>query len=131
MNNTSFALLALRFTLALFLLQWGIEKFIVPGNTPMIWGYFYGLNVPQALAYVFGVIEIAIAACLVLGIFRTPAYGAALILHAVTVVVTWRRLASPWADPANHLFIASVPVLGAFLALFLLRDLDKPLLTRR
>jgi putative oxidoreductase len=131
MNNTSFALLALRFTLALFLLQWGIEKFIVPGNTPMIWGYFYGLNVPQALAYVFGVIEIAIAACLVLGIFRTPAYGAALILHAVTVLVTWRQLASPWADPANHLFIASIPVLGAFLALFLLRDLDKPLLTRR
>jgi putative oxidoreductase len=131
MNNTSFALLALRFTLALFLLQWGIEKFIVPGNTPMIWGYFYGLNVPQALAYVFGVIEIAIAACLVLGIFRTPAYGAALILHAVTVLVTWRQLASPWADPANHLFIAGIPVLGAFLALFLLRDLDKPLLTRR
>ena len=61
------ALLVLRITLGLFLLQWGVEKFVVPQNTVAIWGYFYGLNVPQALAYLFGAAEIAIAACLFLG----------------------------------------------------------------
>jgi putative oxidoreductase len=125
------ALLALRITLGLFLLQWGVEKFVVPQNTTMIWGYFYGLNVPQVLGYVFGLAEIAIAACLFLGQFRTVAYGAALILHTVTVLVTWRQLADPWGDPMNHLFVAGVPVLGAFLALFLLRHWDRGVLTER
>lgn len=122
------ALLALRITLGLFLLQWGTEKFVMPQNTTMIWGYFYGLDVPQALGYVFGVAEIAIAACLVLGLFRTIAYGVALVLHAVTVLATWRQLGDPWGDPVNHLFIAAVPVLGAFLALFLLRHWDRGVL---
>jgi putative oxidoreductase len=119
------ALLALRITLGLFLLQWGVEKFVVPQNTTEIWGYFYGLNVPQALGYVFGAAEIAIAVCLFLGLFRTVAYGAALALHAVTVLVSWRQLFNPWGAPENHLFIASVPVLGALIALFLLRHWDR------
>jgi uncharacterized membrane protein YphA (DoxX/SURF4 family) len=122
------ALLVLRITLGLFLLQWGVEKFVVPQNTVAIWGYFYGLNVPQALAYLFGAAEIAIAGCLFLGLFRTAAYGAALALHAVSVLVSWRQLLDPWGDPANHLFIAGIPVLGALIALFLLRHWDRGLL---
>lgn len=119
------ALLALRVTLGLFLLQWGIEKFVMPQNTVLIWGYFYGLNVSAGVGYVFGAVEIIIALCLFLGMFRTMAYGAALLLHAASVIVSWRQLLNPWGDPANHLFIASVPVLGALIALFLLRHWDR------
>ena len=122
------ALLVLRVTLGLFLLQWGVEKFVVPQNTVAIWGYFYGLNVPQALGYLFGAVEIAIAGCLFLGLFRTATYGAALALHTVSVLVSWRQLIDPWGDPANHLFIASIPVLGALIALFLLRHWDRSIL---
>jgi uncharacterized membrane protein YphA (DoxX/SURF4 family) len=125
------ALLVLRITLALFLLQWGVEKFVMPQNNVAIWRYFYGLNVSQALGYVFGAAEIAIAGCMFLGLFRTAAYGAALALHAVSVVVSWRQLLDPWGDAANHLFIAGVPVLGALIALFLLRHLDRSLFIRR
>jgi uncharacterized membrane protein YphA (DoxX/SURF4 family) len=124
------ALLALRITLGVFLLQWGLEKFVVPQNTPAIWNYFYGLNMPQAAAYVFGVVEIALALCLFLGLYRTIAYAAALGLHAVSVVVSWRQIFDPWGDPVNHLFIAGVPVLGGFIALFLLSDFDRGLLDR-
>jgi putative oxidoreductase len=124
------AILVLRLTLALFLLQWGVEKFVMPGNTPMIWGYFYGFSIPQVSAYVFGVIEIVLAICLALGLFPTVAYGASAALHAVTVVVSVPVLTRPFADPINHLFIASVPVLGAFVALFLLRKLDRPVFAR-
>ncbi|MGH7516756.1 MAG: DoxX family protein [Gemmatimonadales bacterium] len=119
------ALLVLRITLGLFLLQWGLEKFVVPDNTVAIWGHFYGLSVPPTLGYLFGAAEIALAVCLFLGLFRTVAYGAALALHAVSVVVTWRQLLNPWDDPVSHLFIAGVPVLGAFIALFLLRHWDR------
>lgn len=125
-----YALLALRITLGLFLLQWGIEKFVVPQNTVAIWGYFYGLNIPQALSYVYGAVEIAIAGCLFFGAFRTVAYGAALILHAVSMLVSWRQLLDPWGDPMNHLFIAGLPVLGALIALFLLRHWDRGVLDR-
>jgi uncharacterized membrane protein YphA (DoxX/SURF4 family) len=124
------ALLALRITLGVFLLQWGVEKFVVPQNTVAIWGYFYGLDVSQTAGYVFGAAEIAIAVCLFLGLFRTVAYGAALALHAVSVLVSWRQLLDPWGDAANHLFIAGVPVLGAFIALFLLRHWDRGILDR-
>ncbi|MEQ1865469.1 MAG: DoxX family membrane protein [Micropepsaceae bacterium] len=122
------ALFALRVTLGIFLLQWGVEKFVVPSNTVAIWGYFYGLEVPAASAYVFGIAEIAIAVCLFLGLYRTIFYGAAMVLHAVTVVVSWRQLIDPWGGDANHLFVASVPVLGAFVALFLLRHWDRGVL---
>jgi putative oxidoreductase len=124
------ALLALRITLGLFLLQWGVEKFVMPQSTAAIWRHFYGFNVSQALGYVFGAVEIAIAVCLFLGLFRTVAYGAALALHAVTVLVSWRQLLDPWGDPVNHLFIASVPVLGGLIALFLLRHWDRSILDR-
>ena len=119
------ALLALRITLGLFLLQWGLEKFAVPQSAVAIWGFFYGVKIAPVLGYLFGAAEIAIAVCLFLGLFRTVAYGAALALHAVTVLVSWRQLLHPWADPVNHLFIASVPVLGALIALFLLRHWDR------
>ena len=122
------AQLALRITLGLFLLQWGVEKFVVPQSTAGIWGYYYGLDVPQTLGYLFGAVEIVIAGCLFLGLFRTAAYGAALALHAVTVLVSWRELLDPWGTEVNHLFIASVPVLGALIALFLLRHWDRGIL---
>ena len=125
------ALLVLRITLGLFLLQWGVEKFVVPQNTVAIWGYYYGLNVSQLLGYVFGAVEVAIAGCLFLGAFRTVAYGAALALHAVSVLVSWRELLNPWGDAVNHLFIAGIPVLGALIALFLLRRWDRGIVNCR
>ncbi len=124
------ALLALRITLGLFLLQWGVEKFVVPQSSTFIWSHFYGVNVPQTLGYIFGAAEIAIAICMILGLFRTIIYGAALILHTITVLVTWRQLIDPWGDPINHLFTAGVPVLGGFLALFLLRHWDRGVLDK-
>ncbi len=127
----SYALLVLRITLGLFLLQWGVEKFVVPQNTVAIWRYFYGLDVSHTLGYVFGAVEMAIAGCLFLGLFRTAAYGGALALHAVSVLVSWRQLLDPWGDAANHLFIASVPVLGALIALFLLRHWDRGIFIRK
>ena len=124
------ALLALRITLGLFLLQWGVEKFVVPQANVLVWSYFYGMDVSETLGYVFGALEIAIALCIILGQFRTITYGAALLLHAVTVAVTWRQLIDPWGDPINHLFTAGIPVLGGFLALFLLRRWDRGFLAK-
>ena len=130
-RSLSYALMALRLTLGLFLLQWGVEKFVMPQSTAAVWGHYYGFDVSQTLGYLFGAVEVAIAGCLFLGVFRTVAYGAALALHTVSVLVSWRELLNPWGGPVNHLFIASVPVLGALIALFLLRHWDRGILDRR
>lgn len=130
-RNLRYALLALRITIGIFLLQWGVEKFVVPQSTVAIWGHFYGLNVSATISYVFGIVEIALAICLFLGLFRTIAYGAVAALHAVSVVVSWRYLLDPWGTEFSHLFIASVPVLGAMIALFLLRHWDRGVLETR
>jgi hypothetical protein len=48
------ALLALRVTLGLFVLQWGVEKFVAPQSNIFIWSHFYGMDASQTLGYVFG-----------------------------------------------------------------------------
>jgi putative oxidoreductase len=126
----SYALLALRLTLGLFLLQWGVEKFVMPQSTSAVWDHYYGFDISKIVGYLFGAIEVAIAGCFFLGGFRTVAYGAALALHTVSVLVSWRELLAPWADPVNHLFIASIPVLGTLIALFLLRHWDRGITKR-
>ena len=62
-NQTATALLILRITLGIFLLQWGVEKFMVPDNTPAIWGHFYGISIPASAAIIFGIFEVALALC--------------------------------------------------------------------
>lgn len=126
MTDTSmgYALLVLRIGLAIFFLQWGLEKFLVPESTIGIWQFFYGVAINKSASYVFGAFEIILALCILFGLFKTVAYAAAAIIHAITIVVAWRPLFDPWGDPVNHLFIAGVPVLAACIALFLARRHD-------
>jgi putative oxidoreductase len=123
------ALLILRFTLGAFLLQWGIEKFVNPNMAAGIADYFYGIPLSATLAYLHGAIEVAVALGVVLGILKRWSYGIAMIGHAVTVAVSYRQLLHPYED-INHMFAASVPVLGGFIALYMLRDRDRYALDR-
>ncbi len=118
------ALLLLRLTLGGFLLQWGIEKFVNPKAAAGIADYFYGVSLSATLAYAHGVIEVAIAVALLLGFRRRLSYGLAGIGHGITVAVSYRQLLHPYTD-INHMFTASVPVLGGFILLYLLRDWDR------
>ena len=124
MNKIPLALFVLRLGLAIFFLQWGIEKFVAPESTAGIFTYFYGMTIPAAVGYLFGAAEVILALCLAAGAFKTAAYGAAAIIHAVSVLVAWQPLLHPWADPVSHLFIAGIPVLAACVALFLAREHD-------
>jgi uncharacterized membrane protein YphA (DoxX/SURF4 family) len=125
-RRSAAALLILRFFLGIFLLQWSIEKLILPSAAARIAQGFYGLTLPAAASYGLGVAELALSLALLLGAFRTVSYGLSLLVHTVTVVVSWRRLLDPWglAHVGNHLWISTWPTWGAFAALFLLRDWD-------
>jgi uncharacterized membrane protein YphA (DoxX/SURF4 family) len=120
------ALLLLRLSLGVFLLQWSVEKLILPGATMRIAQNFYGLTLPASAASVLGIAELVLSLALLLGAYRTLSYGLSLLVHTVTVLVSWRQLLDPFglAKIGNHLWIATWPTWGAFLALFLMRQMD-------
>ncbi len=126
-RRIAIALVILRAALGIFLLQWSVEKFIVPDAAIRIAQTFYGVILPQGATLVLGVPELLLALALLIGVFRRWTYGIACLIHAVSVAVTWRQLLDPYglAKIGNHLFVAGVPVLAAFLALYLLRDWDR------
>src|SRR5437016_1286346 len=105
------ALLILRLFLGLFLILWSIEKLILPEVAARIGQSFYGVTLPAAAAYVLGVGELFISLGLLFGVWRTLSYGAALLIHTVTVIVSWRQLLDPWglAKVGTHIWISTWP----------------------
>ena len=119
------ALLILRLSLAIFLLQWSIEKFVVPEAAIRIGQNFYGVALTGASAAVLGALETLVALALLFGIYRRLSYGVAALIHGVSVIATWRQLLHPYSAPQNHLFMAGVPVLAGFILLYILREWDR------
>jgi len=120
------ALFILRFFLAAFLLQWGVEKLILPDAAARIAQGFYGLTLTAPASYALGVAELILSLALLFGFYRTMSYGLSLLVHTVTVVVSWRQLFDLWglAKVGNHLWISTWPTWGGFAALFLMRTWD-------
>jgi len=116
------ALLILRAGLGVFLLLWSIDKIVAPESTAEIFSFFYGIDLAVSLAPTVGVLEAVLSLAFLAGIWKTWTYGAATAIHAVSTLSTWKQLANPFGE--NHLFIAAIPVLAAFVALFLLRRED-------
>lgn len=116
------ALFILRLGLGAFLLLFGIDKLIAPATTVEVFVQFYGLIVSHGMVYATGVLEILLGLAFLAGLWKTLSYGIGLLLHAVSTLATYHELLSPFG--ANHLFLAALPVLAAFLVLFLLRRHD-------
>jgi hypothetical protein len=124
-TRLSLALLLLRLTLGVFMLQWGIEKFVVPATTTGIFQRFYGISVTGVMPAILGAAQVALSLALLAGAWPRITYGIMLALHTITVIVTIPRLLAPWNPVSNHFFIAGVPVLAGFFALYLLREHDR------
>ena len=69
-----------------------------------------------------GACELALSLFLILGFYKTITYGLGLMLHALTTLAGYRELLSPFGQ--HQFFVASIPILFAFIVLFLLRDFD-------
>ncbi|MBI3054650.1 MAG: DoxX family membrane protein [Betaproteobacteria bacterium] len=121
------ALVILRVALGVFLLVWGLEKFIITPRSIAIYDYFYGISASDAFAYVLGGLESLLALAIMIGALRRWSYGIGLLAHAVTTAATIRLIVDPWgliSGEPQHLYFAAVPILAGFMALYLLRDLD-------
>ena len=123
-NRLHSALLILRVALGLFLLLWALEKFVMPQTTAAIWENFYKIPVSGAVITLLAILQTILAIALLVGFWRPVTYGISLGINAVTVLSTWRQLINPWGGDINHLFIAGIPVLAGFVALYILHPWD-------
>ncbi|MCG8695191.1 MAG: DoxX family membrane protein [Minwuiales bacterium] len=128
-KREAFALLLLRLGLGYFLLVWGVTKFLVPQQTVAIWGYFYDIEIDNALPLLFGAGEVIVALAIVFGVARPISYAVGFLIHAVTVVVISQSLFMPFVVedgfPVNRNSSVALAALVGFAALYLLRARDR------
>lgn len=118
------SLLILRLSVALVMLIWTIDKFVQPQHGAGVLAHFYGIaGLGNAPIYVIAVAELILIALFALGLFKTWTYGLVLILHAASTLVAYHQYFHAF-EGVNLLFFAAWPMLGACVALFLLRDED-------
>ena len=121
-SDFSIPLFVLRLGLGAFVLLFGVDKLVAPDVAAGVYTDFYGLDISTASIYAAGAFEAALGIAVLLGVWKTASYGLALVLHAVSTFATYQELLAPFG--ANHLFLAALPVLAAFVTLFLLRRYD-------
>lgn len=117
------ALLAIRLGLAAMFAVWVADKLLSVETAQRVFSTFYFAAPPKEAIWALGIAQGVIVLAFAAGFLRTFSYGAILLMHSVSTIATYERLLEPLARP-NILFWAAVPVLGAALALFLLRRYD-------
>jgi len=76
----------------------------------------------SSVLLIIGLAQLAIEIAFLLGLWKFWTYGFVLVTHAISTLSSWQQ----YLDPFNHmLFLAAIPMLGACIALFLMRDEDK------
>jgi putative oxidoreductase len=119
------ALLLIRVTFGLFLLAWGVNKIVNAEGTSGIFAKFYGIDqLGMTSASILGGLQIILSLCIIAGFFRTISYGAGVLIHGVSTISTASHIAMPLAEGSNLLFMAGLPVFGAIVALFMVRQHD-------
>jgi len=122
-RKLALSLLLLRLSLGLVMMVWACDKMFNPDHGGAVLQSFYGLaGVGEQVIRGLGIVQALIVLAFLLGLARTFSYGAVLLMHAVTTLVSW----SAYLDPLkNILFFSAWPMLAGLIALFLLRDHDR------
>ncbi|WP_346289910.1 hypothetical protein [Sphaerothrix gracilis] len=118
-------LLLLRLSVFWVMLMWALDKFFNPAHASQVFAAFYGLQgIGTAVVYGIGVIQLLIIIGFLLGVQKKWTYGAVLVMHGLSTLISFPRYLDPFASP-NLLFFAAWPMLAACFALFYLRDHDR------
>ena len=122
-RRLALCLLLLRLSVGLVMLVWAFDKILNPGHGSAVFESFYGLSgVGEPIVRVLGFVQALIVLGFLLGVAKTWTYGAVLIMHGVTTLISWSAYLQPLK---NILFFAAWPMLAALITLFLLRAEDR------
>lgn len=123
-GRVPFVLLLLRLSVFVVMLVWVADKFFKPDHTRAVFESFYGIGgVGTPIVYVLGVIQLLIVLGFVAGFLKKWTYGAVLLMHGASTLISFPKYLDPLAVP-NILFFAAWPMLAACFGVFYLRDLD-------
>ena len=122
-RRLAISLLLLRLSLGLVMMVWAFDKILNPEHGGAVLESFYGLSgVGEQVIRIIGLVQCLIVLGFLLGVAKTWTYGAVLLMHAITTLVSW----SAYLDPLkNILFFSAWPMLAALVTLFLLRREDR------
>lgn len=129
-KQTQLALFSLRLSLFILMIVWAYLKIAAPvsyggdgAERAGIFAGFYGISVSHNIVIAAGVAQVLFLLAYLAGLFKTITVGGVLLMNAATLLVSMPRILNPFEQP-NLLFLASVPVLGASVAHFLMRKQD-------
>ncbi len=129
-TSTAYALFAIRISLLIFMLMWAVFKIMNPASCGVseggsgIFGKFYGIELGEGLVYIIGFAQILFLLAFGAGVLKLFTTGGVFLMNLATLVVSLPSILTSLGGEGNLLFAASFPVLGASLALFLMRDQD-------
>lgn len=135
---TKLGLLLMRIGTGLLLVWWGAVRLLKDGMGANLANKYYGgVAADSTLQLAFAGFEVALGLLVVLGLFRKYTLIAAAVILVGGALPIWRHLVDPlgmvlFAAPedANLLFLPSLTVAGAALALIGLRGQDTLALDR-
>lgn len=129
------ALLALRVSIALLVLLWGLDKILDPEHALRVSDNFYlGLLSLPALMPWFGVAQVAVALLAMLGLFRLWVDPIILVINLGSLAGVWRSILDPWGwflDGTNVLFFPSLIVAAGCLVIIAFQDQERWVLDRK
>ncbi len=122
-RRVSISLLLLRLSLGLVMMVWAFDKILNPGHGAGVLDAFYGVSgVGEQIIRGMGMVQALIVLGFLLGVAKTWTYGAVLLMHTVTTLMTWKSYLEPLE---NILFFSAWPMLAGLVTLFLLRSEDR------
>jgi hypothetical protein len=121
-GNNSYALFLLRLSLGLFLALWALNKIISPDSAAALFSQFY-FTISEPLVIVsIGIFELILSIFFICGIYKNITYSLALFIQVAATLASLKEITDPFGK--NIFFVAHIPLLCAFMALFLLRRID-------
>ncbi len=112
-----------RLTIGLFVIRLGIGIFFLASTIQRGFEKFYSSQLSITISYTVGIIQVILILVFLAGLYKTFSYSALLGIQAVSLLSTYKEFLNP--DKSSYLlFWQGIPVLGALIALFLLRDSD-------
>lgn len=133
-SSQNMALAALRVSLGMLLVWWGLAKIFKPGTGVSVQKKFYFELFPgETLQFTFGFIEAGIGLLVVLGLWRKYAVIAQLLVTGFSALTIWSALLDPFGlwlpvekiAGIQHLFYPTVIALCAAFVMIAFRREDR------
>ncbi|MGD1909607.1 MAG: ATP-binding protein [Rivularia sp. (in: cyanobacteria)] len=116
-------LFIMRLSMSIFFLALIIQKLIAAQGAESIFEGFYSFEIPITASYPLLFVGAVSIVAFFLGLYKTFSYGALLGMQLVLVASIYNGMLNT-DEPTYILFWGSIPLLGALIGLFLLRDND-------